>query len=75
MTQQNDFSKGNIPRTITRLAIPMILAHAHAPEAAAALQAHLTSSLSNLPPIMQLEIGTVVGTHGGPGIVGLSWIE
>ncbi len=26
MTQQNDFSKGNIPRTITRLAIPMILA-------------------------------------------------
>ena len=56
-------------------AIPMILAHAHAPEAAAALQAHLTSSLSNLPPIMQLEIGTVVGTHGGPGIIGLSWIE
>ncbi len=26
MTQQNDFSRGNIPRTITRLAIPMILA-------------------------------------------------
>ena len=26
MTQQNDFSKGSIPRTITRLAIPMILA-------------------------------------------------
>ena len=26
MTQQNDFSKGNIPRTIIRLAIPMILA-------------------------------------------------
>ena len=26
MTQKNDFSKGNIPRTITRLAIPMILA-------------------------------------------------
>ena len=26
MTQQNDLSKGNIPRTITRLAIPMILA-------------------------------------------------
>lgn len=26
MTQQNDFSKGDIPRTITRLAIPMILA-------------------------------------------------
>jgi len=26
VTQQNDFSKGNIPRTITRLAIPMILA-------------------------------------------------
>ncbi|MCD8153770.1 MAG: MATE family efflux transporter [Clostridiales bacterium] len=26
MTQQNDFSKGNIPKTITRLAIPMIAA-------------------------------------------------
>ncbi len=26
MPQQNDFSKGNVPRTVTRLAIPMIAA-------------------------------------------------
>lgn len=56
-------------------AVPMILAHAHAPEAASEMQAYITAHLAQLPPIMNLEIGTVVGTHGGPGIIGLAWVD
>jgi fatty acid-binding protein DegV len=26
-------------------------------------------------PIIVTDIGPVVGTHGGPGIIGLTWIE
>ena len=34
----------------------------------------LCQALPGLPPILEMEIGIVVGTHGGPGIIGLSWI-
>lgn len=54
--------------------MPMIIAHAHAPEAAETLRQHLTQNLTGLPEIRIMEIGTVVGTHGGQGIIGLTWI-
>ena len=55
-------------------ALPLTIAHAHAPESAAELRDYLTHALPGLPPIHEMEIGTVVGTHGGPGVMGLSWI-
>ena len=55
-------------------AVPLTIAHAHAPEAAAELHRYLAQALPGLPPILEMEIGIVVGTHGGPGIIGLSWI-
>lgn len=55
-------------------AVPLTIAHAHAPESAAELHTFLSQAIPTLPPILEMEIGTVVGTHGGPGIIGLSWI-
>lgn len=55
-------------------AVPLIIAHAHAPESAAELRDYLRQALPDLPPIEEMEIGIVVGTHGGPGIIGLSWM-
>ena len=57
------------------LNVPITIAHAHAPESAAELHAYLAQAIPTLPPILEMEIGTVVGTHGGPGIIGLSWIS
>ncbi|MGC2168407.1 MAG: DegV family protein, partial [Acidimicrobiales bacterium] len=40
--------------------------------------ATLVSLVSDIPtkfPLIVADIGPVVGTHAGPGIIGLTWIE
>lgn len=55
--------------------VPITIAHAHAPQAAAELHNHLLAAFPDLPPVLEMPIGIVVGTHAGPGILGISWIS
>jgi len=69
------------------LAAVAALAKAHAPLRRLALiqgacsdadVAALVSLVSDIPtefPLIMADIGPVVGTHAGPGIIGLTWIE
>ena len=38
------------------------------------LEALLTPIASEFP-LLVADIGPVVGTHGGPGIIGVTWLE
>ncbi len=33
------------------------------------------ASIDTVHPLIVTEIGPVVGTHGGPGIIGVCWLQ
>ena len=53
---------------------PIYLGHTHAPEAMKEMQAMLTPFLKHPTDVFCAEIGPVIGTHVGPGAVGLAYI-
>lgn len=55
--------------------IPLMVAGADCPEEVAQMKEYLEQSGLELPPIMTMDIGPIIGTHVGPGLIVLSWIE
>lgn len=53
---------------------PLILAGAHAPEAVALLKTELQKTGLALPPVLTMEVGAVIGSHTGPGLVAMTWL-
>ena len=53
---------------------PMVFGHAHAIEQVAQLQAEMENRSLTLSDKRQLEIGSVVGSHIGPGSYGVAWV-
>jgi DegV family protein with EDD domain len=51
------------------------LALVHGASSEVANLEHLASDISSEHAIIVTDMGPVVGTHGGPGIIGLCWIE
>ena len=52
-------------------AFPLMIAGAHCPSAVDQLRQALEESGLPLPPILAMEVGTVIGTHTGPGLTAL----
>lgn len=52
---------------------PFVLGHSDAPGLMAEFKTYITSSVKTSEPIV-CEIGCVIGTHSGPGCVGLAYI-
>ena len=61
--------------TVDRPSLSVAIAHADAPDREAALR----SMVGDVRPNAQIEasgtLGPVVGTHAGPGAVGLFWFD
>lgn len=56
-------------------AYPVFLASCNAPEAMASLKAALAEGGVNASAIREMGVGTVIGTHTGPGCLTLAWVE
>ena len=51
------------------------LALVHGASSEVATLEKLAADIATENPIIVTDMGPVVGTHGGPGIIGLCWIE
>ena len=58
-----------------RLDIPLWVAGADCPETVQKTVDYLQSLGLALPPIYTMDVGPVVGTYVGPGLISVSWIE
>ena len=58
-----------------RMDIPMLIAGADCPETVEKTRAYLESLDIALPPIQTMDVGPIVGTYVGPGLISVSWIE
>ncbi len=58
-----------------RLDCPLIIAGCDCPEDAEKLKAFFESQRMELPKIITMGVGAVIGTHVGPGLLAVSWIE
>ena len=58
-----------------RTDIPLVIAGADCPETVERTKAYLSSLDIDLPPIETMDVGPVVGTYVGPGLIAVSWIE
>lgn len=56
------------------LQYPLVLAHSNGPEVMKEFIESISASV-NINPYIQGEIGCVIGTHAGPGCVGLAYIS
>lgn len=56
------------------LSCPLIIAGADCPEAVLQIKAYFEQSGLELPEIITAEIGSIIGTHVGPGLTVISWI-
>ncbi|MHB1905331.1 MAG: DegV family protein [Acidimicrobiales bacterium] len=61
-------------RAAAPLARLALIQGACAPEDVAAMRA-LVADIALAHPMLEAEIGPVVGTHAGPGIIGLTWLQ
>ncbi len=61
-------------RAAAPLARLALIQGACAPEDVAAMRA-LVADIALAHPMLEAEIGPVVGTHAGPGIIGLTWLR
>jgi DegV family protein with EDD domain len=53
----------------------LALMHGACSDADVATVRQLIASIATEVPVVETNIGPVVGTHGGPGIIGLAWIQ
>lgn len=51
----------------------LCIVHANSPELAAVQS--LVAGIAVEHPVLIADIGSTVGTHGGPGLIGLTWLE
>jgi fatty acid-binding protein DegV len=51
------------------------LALIHAQSAQVATLSSLVEDISTQFPLIVADMGPTVGTHGGPGLIGLTWLE
>lgn len=55
--------------------VPLLVAGADCPTETQKVKEYLEQSGLPLPPIETMGVGTVIGTHVGPGLIVMSWIE
>jgi len=67
-----DWILGKIKSEVPDAQYPIVAGHANAPALMEEFLAHIASSIKATPVIC--EIGCVIGTHSGPGCVGLAYI-
>ena len=58
-----------------RMDVPIIIAGCDCPEEAEKLKEFVERQKLQLPPIYTMGVGAVIGTHVGPGLMSISWIE
>lgn len=58
-----------------RLDCPLVIAGCDCPEDVEKLKSFFESQRMELPEIITMGVGAVIGTHVGPGLVAVSWIE
>lgn len=57
------------------LSVPLMVGGADCPEDVEILKEYLEQSDLELPPVLTMEIGPIIGTHVGPGLTLISWVE
>ena len=57
------------------MSIPLLVAGADCPEETQRVKAYLEQTGLPLPPIETMGVGAIIGTHVGPGLIVMSWIE
>ncbi|MBQ9326638.1 MAG: DegV family protein [Clostridia bacterium] len=55
--------------------IPILIAGCDCPAEAEKLKEHIENQKMTLPPVSTMGVGAVIGTHVGPGLMSISWIE